>query len=134
MTKLLHATIHQTKMGIFELRVLQGGNDKGIGALQREEIGMTDERSPSEGRVELDVGLELPLQARRPHEHHYDPGASLLGPPAEPPPLPPHLRPNLRPRELRFPPLVLQPRRHPVSDPTLNPSLSSPPSQLGLSS
>lgn len=60
---------------------------------------MADERPPPEGRVELDVGPEVPLLAREPREHYHDPSPALLAPPVPPPALPPHLQ-NPQPRSL----------------------------------
>ncbi|RWW90300.1 hypothetical protein BHE74_00000557 [Ensete ventricosum] len=70
----------------------QGGNKKEkVKHSQGEEIDMADERPPAEGGVELHVGLQVPLLARQPREHHHDPLPPLLTPPVEPPPVPPHL-------------------------------------------
>lgn len=62
---------------------------------------MADERAPPKGRVELDKGLEVPLLARQPREHHNDPVPSVLPPPVEAPSLPPHLRTKIDAAEAR---------------------------------
>lgn len=56
---------------------------------------MANERAPSERRIEINIGFEIPLLTRQPSEHHDDARRPSTRP-VEPPSIAPHPSPNPR--------------------------------------